>query len=103
MSWLKLEYVKLRGNELGREYAMTENAGAGGDTAPEGVTITARVCVFPSTDDEAHGVVVEDFGDGVGIPVEIGGSVIAGPARRWAVMLDDDNLVFVEGHQLIAE
>jgi hypothetical protein len=81
----------------------SEIAGAGEDTTPEGVTITARVCVFPSTEMEAHGVVVEDFGDGVGIPVEIGGDVIAGPARRWAVMLDDDNLVFVDSHQIVAE
>jgi hypothetical protein len=71
---------------------MSENEGGGGDDAPEGVTITARVCVFPSTDKEAHGVVVDDFGDAVGIP-----------ARRWAVMLDDDDLVFVDSHQLIAE
>jgi hypothetical protein len=82
---------------------MSERAGADGDTSPEGVTITARVCVFPSTDKEAHGVVVDDFGDDVGIPVEIGGDRIAGPARRWAVMLDDDNLVFVDSHQLVAE
>ncbi|MDX1893352.1 hypothetical protein [Mycolicibacterium sp. 050158] len=82
---------------------MSENEGGGGDDAPEGVTITARVCVFPSTDKEAHGVVVDDFGDAVGIPVEIGGDVIAPPARRWAVMLDDDDLVFVDSHQLVAE
>jgi hypothetical protein len=84
--------------------AMSDNANSGdGETAPDGVTVTARVCVYPSTEKEAHGVVVDDFGDGVGIPVEIGGDVIAGPARRWAVMLDDDNLVFVDSHQLVAE
>lgn len=67
------------------------------------VTITARVRVFPSTDKEAHGVVVEDFGDSVGIPVDIGGDRIAEAARRWAVQLDDDNLVFVDSDQLVAE
>ncbi|HYO02538.1 MAG TPA: hypothetical protein VET27_11955 [Mycobacterium sp.] len=81
---------------------MSEVADTGGDT-PEGVTITARVRVFPSTDRESHGVVVDDFGDFVGIPVEIGGHRIAGPARRWAVMLDDDDLVFVDSDQLVAE
>jgi hypothetical protein len=82
---------------------MSETQADGGNAAPNGVNITARVCVFPSTDKEAHGVVVDDFGDTVGIPVEIGGNLIAGPARRWAVMLDDDNLVFVDSDQLVAE
>ncbi|MCV7011826.1 hypothetical protein [Mycolicibacterium madagascariense] len=82
---------------------MSDKADSGGESAPDGVAVTARVCVYPSTEREAHGVVVDDFGDGVGIPVEIGSNVIAGPARRWAVMLDDDNLVFVDSHQLVAE
>ncbi len=82
---------------------MSEVAASGGDDTPAGVTITARVRVFPSTDREVHGVVLDDFGDSVGIPVEIGGKRIAGPARRWAVMLDDDNLVFVDSDQLVAE
>jgi hypothetical protein len=82
---------------------MSELEDADSGSAPDGVTITARVRVFPSTDKEVHGVVVDDFGDAVGIPVEIGGNRIAGPARRWAVMLDDDNLVFVDSHQLVAE
>lgn len=67
------------------------------------VAITTRVRVFPSTDREARGVVVDDFGDDVGIPVEIGGDRIAEAARRWAVQLDDDNLVFVNSDQLVAE
>ncbi|MBJ7339598.1 MAG: hypothetical protein JHC64_18000 [Mycolicibacterium sp.] len=65
--------------------------------------MTARVRVFPGSDREVHGVVVDDFGDSIGIPVEIGGNRIAGPARRWAVMLDDDNLMFVDSHDLEAE
>jgi hypothetical protein len=67
------------------------------------VAVTSRVRVFPSTDREAHGVIVEDFGEGVGIPVEIGGDRIAEAARRWAVQLDDQNLVFVDSDQLVAE
>ena len=58
---------------------------------------------FPSSDREAHGVIVDDFGESIGIPVEIGGNLIAGPARRWAVMLDDDNLLFVDSEDLEAE
>jgi hypothetical protein len=71
--------------------------------APAGVGITTRVRVFPKSDREVHGVVVDDFGDMVGVPVEIGGNRIAGPARRWAVMLDDDNLLFVDSDDLEAE
>lgn len=71
--------------------------------SPAGVGITTRVRVFPETDREAHGVVVDDFGKDVGVPVEIGGERIAGPARRWAVMLDDDTLLFVDSDQLVAE
>ena len=67
------------------------------------LTITTRVRVFPSTDREAHGVIVEDFGEGVGIPVDIGNDRIAEAARRWAVQLDDDDLVFVDTHDLVPE
>jgi hypothetical protein len=77
-------------------------AASDGD-APAGVGITSRVRVFPKSDREVHGVVVDDFGDMVGVPVEIGGNRIAGPARRWAVMLDDDNLLFVDSVDLEAE
>jgi len=82
---------------------MSEVAASGGGDAPAGVGITTRVRVFPSSDREAHGVIVDDFGESIGIPVEIGGNLIAGPARRWAVMLDDDNLLFVDSEDLEAE
>ena len=82
---------------------MGEVVEANGGNAPEGVTVTARVRVFPGTEREAHGVVLDDFGDSVGVAVEIGGHQIAAPARRWAVMLDDDDLVFVDSDQLVAE
>ncbi len=71
--------------------------------SPAGVAVATRVRVFPSTDREAHGVVVDDFGQHVGIPIDIGEHRIAGPARRWAVMLDDDTLLFVDSDQLVAE
>ncbi len=82
---------------------MEERVAEDGGKQPAEVTITTRVRVFPSTEKEAHGVVVDDFGDDVGIPVDIGGDRIAEAARRWAVMLDDDNLVFVDSHNLVAE
>jgi hypothetical protein len=71
--------------------------------APAGVAIARRVRVFPRTNAEAHGVVIDDYGDAVGVPVEVGGIRIVGPARRWAVQLDDDTLVFVDGTQVVAE
>lgn len=71
-------------------------------SAPE-VAVHIRVRVRPGSDREAHGVVVEDYGDDVGHPVEIGGHRIAGPARRWAVVLDDGGLVFVDDGDLAAE
>lgn len=82
---------------------MDEHDDGGGGEQPAEVTITTRVRVFPSTDNEAHGVIVDDFGDDVGVPVDIGGDRIAAAARRWAVMLDDDNLVFVDSPDLVPE
>jgi hypothetical protein len=40
--------------------------------------------------------VVEDFGDSAGQAVEIGGRLMVGAARRWAVQLADGSLVFVD-------
>jgi hypothetical protein len=57
------------------------------------------VCVYPGTDAEKHGVVVEDFGDSLGQTVDIGDRIVA-PARRWAVQLDTGELVFVDTDQL---
>ena len=39
---------------------------------------------------------VEDFGELAGQAVDIGGERIAEPARRWAIMLDDGDLVFCD-------
>lgn len=62
--------------------------------------VDMAVRVYPGTDAEKHGVVVEDFGDMAGEPVEIAGERIAEPARRWAVRLDSGDLVFVDSDQL---
>ena len=56
------------------------------------LAVNMRVCVYPGTDDESPGVIVEDFGELAGQAVDLGGCHIA-PARRWAVQLDTGNLV----------
>jgi hypothetical protein len=61
------------------------------------------VRVYPGTDGEVGGTVVEDFGDLAGHVVDIGENHIVGAARRWAVALDAGGLVFVDSDQLAAE
>jgi hypothetical protein len=61
-----------------------------------------RVCVYPGTDAESPGVIVEDFGELAGQAVDLGGCHIA-PARRWAVQLDTGNLVFVDTDHLVPD
>jgi hypothetical protein len=68
-----------------------------------GLAVDARVRVFPGTDREVHGVVVDDYGQTAGSAVEIGGERIVGPARRWAIMSDDGVLIFADSDQLIIE
>ena len=68
-----------------------------------GVAVGVRVRVYPGSDAEAGGIVVDDFGEMPGDGVDIGDNHIAGPARRWAVVLDSDNLVFVDTGDLAAE
>jgi hypothetical protein len=60
-----------------------------------------RVRVYPQTEAEAPGVIVEDFGDTAGHGVDIGTQHIANPARRWAVQLDDGGLVFVNSADIV--
>ncbi len=62
-----------------------------------------RVRVYPGTDAECRGVIVEDFGELSDQAVEIDGHRIADPARRWAVQLDSGNLVFADADQLVPE
>jgi hypothetical protein len=74
------------------------------DTPPgsngDGLAVDARVAVHPGTPEEQTGVVVDDFGDDAGSPVEIGEHRIVGAARRWAVRLDSGELVFVDSDDL---
>ncbi len=67
------------------------------------LAVNMRVRVYPGTDSEALGVIVEDFGELAGQAVEIGGHRIANPSRRWAVQLDTGNLVFVNTDDLVAD
>ncbi|MGV9798426.1 hypothetical protein ACWDTP_10235 [Mycobacterium sp. NPDC003449] len=63
----------------------------------------SRVVVYPGSDQELHGIVVEDFADLAGTAVEVAGERIVGPARRWAVNLDEGGLVFVDDDSIVVE
>ena len=80
---------------------MKDATGVAGNSGDSRVAVNVRVCVYPGTDDEVRGTVVEDFGEMVGHAVDLGGRIVA--ARRWAVVLDDGGLVFVDSDQLVAE
>ena len=67
------------------------------------LAVNMRVRVYPGTEAESRGVVVEDFGEMTAQAVEIGGQRFADPARRWAVLLDTGNLVFADTDQLVPE
>jgi len=82
---------------------MKDASGTAGDTGDSRVAVNVRVRVYPGTDGEVGGTVVEDFGDLAGHAVDIGENHIVGPARRWAVALDTGDLVFVDSDQLVAE
>jgi hypothetical protein len=71
------------------------------DVADDPVSVGERVRVYPGTDAEKAGVVVDDFGETGGSGVQIGDKQIAGPARRWAILLDAGELVFVDSSDVI--
>ena len=81
---------------------MKDASGTPGDTGDSPVAVNVRVRVYPGTNGEVSGTVVEDFGDLAGHAVDIGDRMV-GPARRWAVALDAGGLVFVDSDQLAAE
>jgi hypothetical protein len=55
-----------------------------------------RVRVYPSSSDERFGVIVDDFGDSAGYAVTVGNVRVSEPSRRWAIQLDDGNLIFAD-------
>ena len=63
-------------------------------------TVDASVIVYPGSDLEISGRIVDDFGEFDAHGVEVNSTHISGPARRWAVQTDDGALVFVDTHQL---
>lgn len=73
------------------------------DNADAHLAVDMRVLAYPGTDAEARGVVVDDFGETSGSAIDIGEHRIAGPARRWAVLLDIGTLVFIDSGDLAPE
>jgi hypothetical protein len=67
------------------------------------IAVDTRVRVYPGTDAECLGVVVDDYGESAGYAVDIGENHIADPARRWAVQLDTGSLVFVDSDDVAPE
>jgi hypothetical protein len=61
-----------------------------------GLAVGAWVRVYPGTDGERTGEILEDFGDHAGQHVQVGEHHIVDAARRWAVRLGDGTLVFVD-------
>ena len=82
---------------------MKDASGTAGDIGDSRVAVNVRVRVYPGSDGEVGGTVVEDFGDLARHAVDLGENHIVGPARRWAVTLDAGGLVFVDSDQLVAE
>lgn len=80
---------------MSEDVAAGVNDGDSGEIAEE-VAVGSSVVVYPGTDEELHGTVVEDFADLAGTAVEVAGERIVDAARRWAVNLDDGGLVFVD-------
>ena len=78
------------------ENVVTEAVDDDAEEVADGIAVGAAVIVYPGTDEELHGLVVEDFADLAGTAVEVAGERIVEPARRWAVNVDDGGLVFVD-------
>jgi hypothetical protein len=76
--------------------------GAKGSGASAELAVNAPVLVYPETDEQQGGVIIEDFGQSAGEAVEVGSNRIADAARRWAVRLNSGDLVFVDSDQLKA-
>lgn len=60
----------------------------------------AAVRAYPDTAQECAGRIVEDFGEFSGVPVTFADGGVAAAARRWAVLLDSGDLVFLDSHQV---
>src|SRR5277367_3065285 len=58
---------------------MKDPSGTAGDTGDSRVAVNVRVHIYPGTDGEVGGTVVEDFGDLAGHAVDIGENYIVWP------------------------
>ncbi len=83
-------------------WAVFKRVRASSDGLDAQLAVNMRVRVYPGTDAESPGEIVEDFGELAGQAVDLGG-IHVDPARRWAVALDSGNLVFADTGQLVAE
>jgi hypothetical protein len=83
-----------------RGLKVAEGGENGGDES--GLAVNSPVLVYPETDEQQGGVILEDFGPSAGQAVEVGSNRIVGAARRWAVRLNSGDLVFVDSDQLRA-
>ncbi|EID14693.1 hypothetical protein [Mycolicibacterium phlei] len=88
---------------IGQELNMVDTVEDDKSESTAEIAVGTRVRVHPGSDNEASGVVVEDFGEIEHLCVEYNDTHIADPARRWAVTLDSGELVFVDTDQLAAE
>ena len=77
-----------------------DRSSPGDGSTDNGIAVGVSVRVYPGTDGDRLGVVVEDFGDSAGQRVQIGQHQIVDAARRWVVRLGDGSLVFVDGSDL---
>lgn len=85
---------------MGDVVPMARRKRGGKGLADKEIAVGVSVRVYPGTDRERLGVVVEDFGDSAGQSVHVGEQHIADAARRWAVRLGDDTLLFVDSGDL---
>ncbi len=81
---------------------MVKRVRGSGDGPDAQLAVNVRVRVYPGTDAESPGVIVEDFGELAGQAVDLGGRQI-NQARRWAVQLDTGHLVFVNTDHLVPD
>lgn len=60
------------------------------------------VVIYPDTDRETTGQIIDDFGEFTAHSVDIGDTHISDPARRWAILTNTGSLEFVDTEHLAA-
>jgi hypothetical protein len=77
-----------------------QDSGVALNNSASELNVGTRVRVYPGSDNEKTGEIVDDFGQDAGTSVTIGNAHIAAASRRWAVALDGGGLVFVDSGDL---